>query len=317
VARVGGRLNALRHEQVLRRQLLCNAFLLLGVRNVVPYGIQINEHFGLKGWRTSPWSCHLLIDQHLGVGMLEGSKAVARPNGASLLHVESDAFAVKSTPRIVDKDLRFGDLLRSVHVLFVACPHFRHALVDAAPSLDDALLSLLLVGLEWQWGLTDGQNLFVFHVEFVIDHVEGSLDDVLYLCLGLLTGVLVFEVDGARHADGELNAEGDLVLARVQDPVGNLEDWLLEVSELMVALDALVLLNLLVTLLHKEVPGKSCLLDAFEFNLDILGLGLSEDLDEDLPLDHIAWLVVWEFGLHHDAALLKVATGITKIHKFL
>lgn len=243
-----------------------------------------------------------------------GSKAVAASNGAPLLHEESYAVAINSAPRIVNKDLRSGDLLRSVDVFFVACPHFRHTLVDAAPGLDDALLSLLLVGLEWHWGFTDGQNLFVLHVIAEHGRVEGCLNDVFYLCLGLLTGGVVFEVDGARHADGELHAEGDHVDARVQGPAGHLEDWLLEVSELMAALDALVPLNLLVTFLHHVVPGKGCLLSAFDFNLHKLGLGLGEDLDKDLSLDHIAWFVVGEFGLHHDAAFLKVATGIAKIH---
>jgi hypothetical protein len=88
-----------------------------------------------------------------------------------------------------------GSFLRSVDVLLESRPHTGDALVDAAPSLNNTSLLLLLIDFEINWLLADGEYLFKLHAFRHILGVHDGFDIVLDLGLGTLTGVGLLKVD--------------------------------------------------------------------------------------------------------------------------
>lgn len=92
--------------------------------------------------------------------MCKGSNT---PNAHPLFDEEPTPRDWQRATAVVDVYHCFGSFLRSVDVLLESRPHTGDALIDAAPSLNDTSLLLLLVDFEINWLLADGENLFEFH----------------------------------------------------------------------------------------------------------------------------------------------------------
>lgn len=102
----------------------------------------------------------------------------------SLLNLESNFFAVNLALSIVDVDESPGFLLGRVNVLLKVTRHLTASLIDAAPSLNVGLLTLLLVLLELYRLLSNQENLLEFHFISIVRCVKLGLHVILYLSLG-------------------------------------------------------------------------------------------------------------------------------------
>ena len=191
-------------------------------------------------------------------------------DSATLLNKELNLSHGECALRVINMNHGFGDLVRSVNILFVIGPHFWNTLINTTPSRDLAFFHLRFVHFEFDWGLSNDEHLLVLHVLLMVCAVDCSFDVILDLGLWALTNMCIFKVDWAGHTHRKLELERNSVGARSEEPTRDLENGLLVVSELVVALDTLRSLNSLrwITFLHRVESCES-------------GLFLSLDLDFD------------------------------------
>ena len=161
---------------------------------------------------------------------------------------------------------------------------------------------------------TDDEHLLVLHRVGVVIGVQGCLDVVLHLGLGLFTGVLMFEVEGGGDVVGKLSHELDGVDAWVQHTTLNIKHFILVLKELLFVLQFLVSLNpaLIFTFALRLLPeaDERALLATFDFKLDVRGLDSLRDLDVNKTLNRVTGFIEWVSSLQLDVTLRELASMI-------
>lgn len=136
---------------------------------------------------------------HDGVVDEPGLVSVAVPTALdveNLFDVKADTVGVQLAVFVVHMNRSCSDFVRKEHVLVEDGSHGRCSLVDAAPRLDVAGLSLSFANFEFFRSLSDRKHLLVLHTVLFVGSPKGRLDVVLDLSLGLLTLASVLEVQG-------------------------------------------------------------------------------------------------------------------------
>jgi len=212
-------------------------------------------------------------------------------------------------------DHGFGNFLRRVNILFEVGPHGGDTLVNAAPSLDDRLLVLRFVLLEGKWRLADGKHLLVLHILASVSRLQNCLAVVLYLGLWALSCVSVLEVDRAGNFQWQNELEADRVAARLKATALNRENWLLVMSEKVLVLNALRVLDgagwVIVSLSGPE-SGEGAFLFALDFDFDARCEARLHNVEVDFTVDGVSGLVEGELCLDLDSALGVVGSRVAE-----
>jgi hypothetical protein len=74
-----------------------------------------------------------------------------------------------------------------------------------------------------------------------------------------------------------------------------------------------MLVHGVIAMLLGPVADERCLFLAFDLKLDVRRFDWSGQLDEDLSIDHVAWLVEWELSLQLHLSRWEVASFVLKI----
>ena len=187
-------------------------------------------------------------------------------------------------------------------------------MIDAAPCLDLASLRLSLTNNKIDRLFTDDEHLLVLHRVGVVMGVQGCLDVVLHLGLGLFTGVLMFEVEGGGDVVGKLSHELDRVDAWVQHAALNIKHFVLVLKELLFILQFLVSLNpaLIFAFALRLLPeaDERALLTTLDFKLDVRSLDRLSYLDINETLNSVSGFIEWVSGLQLDVTLRELAPMI-------
>ena len=174
-------------------------------------------------------------------------------------------------------------------------------MIDAAPCLDLASLRLSITNNKIDRLFTDDEHLLVLHRVGVVMGVQGCLDVVLHLGLGLFTGVLMFEVEGGGDVVGKLSHELDRVDAWVQHAALNIKHFVLVLKELLFVLQFLVSLNpaLIFAFALRLLPeaDERALLTTLYFKLDVRSLDSLHDFDVNETLNSVTRFIEWVSGL--------------------
>ena len=97
---------------------------------------------------------------------------------------------------IVHLDVALSDFVGQEDILGKHRAHCARALVNAAPSFDIACFRLSITNNHVHWLLPDDQYLLVFHLIMLVVGLQSGLNIVLDLGFGLLSRVLVLELEG-------------------------------------------------------------------------------------------------------------------------
>ena len=220
-----------------------------------------------------------------------------------LLDVEADTVGVQLAVFVVHMDRSSSDFIRQEHILVEDRSHGRRSLVDAAPRLDVAGLSLGFANFQLFRPLTDREHLLVLHAIFLVGSPKGRLDVVLDLSLGLLTLAVVLEVQGRGDTVWQLGLECDLVDARLEHAVDDIKDLIFELEESLAVLQLLVTVHGSVTVLLGPMADEGALLTTFDLQQDVRGLNSFHDLHVDNTIDSVAWLIEGVLRLELDLTL--------------
>ena len=184
-------------------------------------------------------------------------------------------------------------------------------MINAAASLDVGSLSLDLSNLEFDGALADHEHLLVLHLVVFVSSVKNCLDVVLYLGLGLFTGVLVLEVERRWDVLWEHSLELHLVKTWLQSTVGDLENRHFVFEELFLVLQLVgVVLNVRLSIAHVScgvVSNERALLAALNFKFNVVCLDGLHDLNVDNALNRVARLVERLGSLQLDLSLGELA----------
>ena len=113
-----------------------------------------------------------------------------------MLHVEV-------APRIIDCKERLACLIRLEDIFLKSSGDAGAALINAAPSCDCMLTSLIDVSLEVIAHLTDYEHLLVFHDAFSMMILEESLNVILHFALGPLVHLMTHKLETGREDRGQ------------------------------------------------------------------------------------------------------------------
>lgn len=141
------------------------------------------------------------------------------------------------------------------------------------------------------WLLTDDHDLFVLHLLVLVVSVQNSLDEVLDLGLGLLTRVLVLEVEGGGNVMGQLSLKVNLVDTWVKHAALDIEHAVLILEEFLAVLELVSVVNSLITILSRVMANERALLTTFDLELDMRGLNRLHDFHVDDTGHSVTWLV--------------------------
>jgi hypothetical protein len=186
------------------------------------------------------------------------------------------------------------------------------ALVDATPSLDVRSLLLFFTCLESNCWLSDGKDLLVLHliVAFVVE--ELGLDIVLDLSFGLMSVLLVGEVERRGNLVWEEELEADFINTWLKNAIWDLHDLLLVLKELFLGLNLLMPLDsagiIAFTLGLMPETDMGCLLTSLDLNLEVVGGAGLHNFEVDLTVDGVSWLIEGKLGLNLDLALGEVGS---------
>ena len=189
------------HELILLRDLLLLALLGLHLSNFILDVTKVDVHGLIPTTLLSVGAIDVLSDDGLGTVIMMPTDVLTH----LLLDRESDASHLKLTVAIVNLELAFGRLLGREHVLVELGLEAGGALRAASPSLELGCLADLLVGLELDSLLTDGEHLLVLHVLLLVLALENGLAVVLDLSRGLLSVAFVLEVEAGWDAIGQVS----------------------------------------------------------------------------------------------------------------
>ena len=215
---------------------------------------------------------------------------------------------------IVNSHLSLSNFIRHKDILIEDARHGGGALVDAAPSLYVASFGLSFTDNEIDGLFTDDQHLLVLHLVRVVVSVEGSLDVVLHLGLGLLTGVLMFEVKRGGDVVGQLSHELNRVDAWVQHTSLNIKHSVLVLKELLFVLQFLMALNptCVIAFAFALLPeaDERVLFSTFDFKLNVRGLDSLSDLNVNETLHSVSGFIERVSGLELDVTLGELAPRV-------
>ena len=170
---------------------------------------------------------------------------------------------------IVDLNETICNLGGQEDIFFENRAHGARALIDAAPGLDVARLGLSLSNYHIDWLLTDDHDLLEFHFIMLISRLQGCLNVVLDLGLGLLSRLLMLELQGGRNIMWELRLEVNLVDTWVEHAALNIKHAVFVLEELFLVFELIGVVNGPVTVLGRVVADETALLSTLDLKLNM------------------------------------------------
>ena len=211
---------------------------------------------------------------------------------------------------IVDLDVALCNLGGQEDILGENRAHCARALIDAAPGLDVARLGLSLSNYHIDWLLTDDHDLLEFHFIMLIIRLQGRLNVVLDLGLGLLSTFLMLELQGGRNIMWELRLEVNLVDTWLEHAALDIKHAVFVLEELFLVLELIGVVHGLVTVLGRVVANETALLSTLDLKLNMRSLNCLHDLNVDHADDSVSWLVEGILGLNLDFTLGELSALI-------
>ena len=296
---VAGRLHTSHHELVLWRNGFHDTLLLLLINNFVLDFAHIELHGGFPISDTGSGSLDSLVNKPVVVCVTVATSA----DSHHLLDIETDSMSSKLTVLIVDLDMTICDFVGEEDVLFENRAHRACSLIDAAPSLDVAGLRLSITDDHVDWLLTEDHDLFVLHLIVLIMGLKDGLDIVLDFRLGLLTRVLMLEVEGGGDVVGEFGLEVNLVNTWLEHTALDVEHAVLVLKEFLAVLELVGVMDGLIAILSGVVTDERALFSTFDLEFNVGCCNSLHNLEVDDTGDGVARLVEGVLGLELNLAL--------------
>ena len=144
----------------------------------------------------------------------------------------------------------------------------------------------------------------------LIVRLQSRLNVVLDLGLGLLTRVLMFELEGGGNVVWELRLEVDLVDAWIENTALDIKHAVFVLEELFLVFKLIRVVHGLVSVLGRVVANETALLSTLDLKLNMRSLHWLHDLDVDHADDGVSWLVEGILGLNLDFTLGELSALI-------
>ena len=144
----------------------------------------------------------------------------------------------------------------------------------------------------------------------LIVRLQSRLNVVLDLGLGLLTRVLMFELEGGGNVVWELRLEVDLVDAWIENTALDIKHAVFVLEELFLVFKLIRVVHGLVSVLGRVVANETALLSTLDLKLDMRSIHWLHDLNVDHADDGVSWLVEGILGLNLDFTLGELSALI-------
>jgi len=252
----------------------------------------------------------MLGNKFLAVGV----RVDATVDGQHLLDIEAHTVGIKLAVLVVYLNSTLAEFVGQEDIFVKHAGHGRGTLVDTAPSLEIAGLSLLFTNHKIYGFLANDEHLFKLHCIVLVVSVQGRLHEVLHLGFGPLTSVRLRKVEGGWDVVWQVGLELNRVDTGLEYAINNIEHAGLVLKELFGVLQLICMVDsppiLTCPCSGSVVTNEGALLTTLDLKLDMRGFDSLHDLHVDDTRDSVAWLVEWVLRLELDFPLGEFSSTV-------